>query len=184
MSRRSHGRASREPGEARPDEAAARRDPGNALLALQQTGGNQAVGALLARTPSADPKTTEKPSGAARVTLGDIGVIPVESVHLPRPAPPTAPDPGGRSRDRAAGGELQITSKAGAHSPALHRAAVDGTKMSGRVDFADPGFHVLLTNAMVASFHASTSQGAHEESWTLDVESIEFVPLQPDGDGP
>lgn len=184
MSRRAHGRAPREPGEARPDQAAPRQDPANALLALQQAGGNQAVGALLARAPSADPKTTEKPAGAALVTLGDIGTIPVGSIRLPAAAPPGGSGSGGRRPERSTRGEIQITSKGGAHSPALHRASMEGTAMSGRVDFADPGFHVLLTNAIVASFHVSASQEAHDESWTLDVESIEFVTQEPDGGGP
>ncbi len=181
MGRRTHGRASREPGQARPGDAAPRHDPASALLALQQSGGNRAVGALLARAPSADPKTTEQPTGTARVTLGGIGTIPVESIRFPVSRHPGGTGPGGRHAERAMGGEVQITSTAGAHSPLLNRAATESTTMNGRVDFADPAVHVLLTNAILSGYHASTSQGRHDESWTLDVESIVFVTRQPGG---
>lgn len=185
MQRRDHGRAPGGHGTTRRDETAPRRDVAATLLALQESAGNQAVGALLARVPAEGPDATRQPEGAAKVTLGGIGTIPVEAVQLPasRGVGGAGPGRGGRQRDKAPGGELIVTSKVGPHSSALLRASTDGTRMDGRVEFNGRELRLELANAVVAAYNVSTADGGKTESWTLDVESIEFATPQPERDG-
>ena len=148
------------------------------MLALQQSAGNQAVGALLARTPAGDPGKTERPEGTAQVTLGGIGTIQVQSVELPASAVGTGSSSRRRRDEKPAGGQLTFTSKIGPHSTGLVRASAEGRKSNGRVDY--PGLRLELSNAVVSSYQASKIEGRETETWTLEVESIEFVTRQPE----
>ena len=83
MQRRDHARAPGEPGRRHRDDPAPRQDVAAAMLALQperrESGGRRAPGA----DTDGDPGKTERPEGAAQVTLAGIGTIQVQSVQLP-----------------------------------------------------------------------------------------------------
>lgn len=180
MHRRYHDRAPGARGHARRDDTAPRQDAAAAVLALQGSAGNQAVGALLARVPAGAPEKTERPEGAARVTLGDIGTIQVESVQLP-PSGGGRGGPGGGGKGKPPVGELILTSRVGPHSSALLRASADGRAMDGRVEFRGDDLRLELTKAIVASYQVSTVDEGRTEHWTLDAEAVEFVTRQPEG---
>ena len=163
----------------RRDDAAPRQDAAATMLALQQSAGNQAVGALLARAPDGEPGKTERPEGTAQVTLGGIGTIQVQSVQLPASTGGAGSGSGGRRREKPAGGQLTFTSRVGPHSSALVRASAEGKGMNGRVDFPG-GLHLELSNALVSSYQVSKADDGDTETWTIEVESIEFVTRQPE----
>ena len=79
-----------------------------------------------------------------------------------------------------------LTSKVGAHSADLQRAAVDGKPMDGEIVISG-GIKIIVKGAMVSNYSTSSSSGGKEpmESWTINVESIEFVmPKEGDEKGP
>jgi hypothetical protein len=51
--------------------------------------------------------------------------------------------------------------------------------MNGQVDFPT-ALHLELSNAIVSSYQVSRADDGDTETWTLDVESIEFVARQPE----
>jgi hypothetical protein len=173
-----HGRppdGRRDPGRA---DAAPREDAAQAVIALQRSAGNQAVGALLARAPKEDPRTPEAPEGPTVVTLGDIGPIRVVSVQLPAPTTGGAGPGSGKGREMFAG-QLIVTAKVGPHSAAIARANVDGRAMDGVIEFGS-GLRIKLTKAMVASYQVSGGDREASETWTLDAQGVEFVTRQPE----
>jgi hypothetical protein len=111
--------------------------PVERLLALQRSAGNQAVSALLARSPDTAAPTDDqgaKVSGP-RATLTGIGTIALLSVSLdPSRAKGTTPGRGGSDN---APKDIVITSRLGPHSPKLSKAALDGKAMD--VEIVMPG---------------------------------------------
>jgi hypothetical protein len=162
----------------RTDDAPAESGTADRVLALQRSAGNQAVSAFLARSPDAKPKEDEKTEAAgARVTLPDIGTIPLLSVSFNAGSPVTGGS-GRRERDREkekAGGEIAFTSRAGEHSSKLSRAMLAGKGMA--VELIMPGgkgtLRLKLEGALVASSRTSGEGENAIESWTLNFESME-----------
>ena len=158
----------------RPDDGPARPDVAAATLALQRSAGNQAVSALVARTPAADTKEGER-SGEPRATLPGVGTIRLLSVSLPPSRPGGTGRPGGRGEQEPAIRELTVTSRAGAHTPALAKAANDGRAMT--VEIVLPGEKIVrltLTGAIISAYQTSGGgQSGEIETWTLDFQAIE-----------
>jgi type VI protein secretion system component Hcp len=158
----------------RPGEPPPRSDVAETMLALQRSAGNQAVSALVARSPAGDEKESAK-GGGARATLADIGTIQLLSVSFPTSAPAGT----GRSADREQGEptvrELVLTSRAGEHSPKLARAASDGKTMEVEVIVSGrKAMRLKLTGAVVSSYQMSGGGQPEEiETWTLDFQAIE-----------
>ena len=164
--------------------AAPRQAAADRVLALQSTAGNRAVAAMLAREPDApvqaDAKGAPKdkppaaPSGP-HIVLGGIGAIALEGWSM---ATPRAPGGGGTGRDRDRDApppqEFQITTRAGAHSSELMRAATQGKAMDGEF-VLQRGMKIILKGAMITSYNVSGSDKDQIEVWTINVSSAEFV---------
>jgi type VI protein secretion system component Hcp len=103
----------------------------------------------------------------------------LQSVQLPASTGGAGSGSGGRRREKPAGGQLTFTSRVGPHSSALFRASTEGKGMNGQVDFPT-ALHLELSNAIVSSYQVSRADDGDTETWTLDVESIEFVARQPE----
>jgi type VI protein secretion system component Hcp len=171
---REHERARKDPertdDQRRPDVPG----PAAAVLALQRAAGNQAVGAMLARQPK--PTAPPKKETGFRVVFPGIGTIPVESIQMgttqARPGRPAEREPGTPSFS-----EMHFTSRVGAHSTALFKAALDGKAVD--VEVFMPGekttIVLKLTNALVTSYNTSGGQGEGLESWTLNFSAAEYV---------
>lgn len=151
------------PGGERPAHEAPAPAPSDRVLALQRSAGNQAVTALLARSPD----TQEKAAAGPTAKVGDIGTIPIESVNfdLRRLGGGTA----GRGREEAPK-ELTLSSRAGKHSARLQKAAVDGTAMDVeiRVPHGKSTIVITLKNAMISGYQTS----GENETWQLNAQSI------------
>jgi hypothetical protein len=158
----------------RPDDGPARPDVAASALALQRSAGNRAVSALVARTPAPDA-TEGEGSGEPRATLPGVGTIRLLSVSLPPARPGGTGRPGGRGEQEPAIRELTVTSRAGAHSPALAKAANDGRAMT--VEIVLPGEKVVrltLTGAIISAYQTSGGGRSGDiETWTLDFQGIE-----------
>ena len=97
-----------------------RRRPRNGVLALQQSAGNRAVGAILARQPATKEAPKEQEKRTSHVLVPDIGRIELVSFQWGEHK--------GRDREDApAFNELVLTTTSGKHSTALMQAAVKGT---------------------------------------------------------
>ena len=88
MHERDRARGPEEIDRREPEAQPLRPDAAEGVLALQRSAGNQAVGAMLARspdggTPKAPDKKPETPAAAgARATLPGIGTIAIQSAQL------------------------------------------------------------------------------------------------------
>jgi hypothetical protein len=168
--------------------------PEHALLALQRTAGNRAVGALLARDPTAeavpaDAKKDAVPSGPHVVVPG-IGAIPVESYSMavqPR-VPPAgrgreeAPKDDKKDKDELPGGEVFFSSVQGEHSTALYKWSLDG-RPKDLVIVVPKGtstMRITLKGALISSFNLGTGQPPME-GWAVTCTSMKFEISQPDG---
>ena len=159
----------RAPGRRRPDElhrreaGAAPARPPESVLALQRSAGNQAVSALLARSPEPAKPKDEKASGA-RATLPGIGTIPLLSVSF-----------GGGGNKAGSVREIVVSSKVGEHSPKLFKASLDGQPMEVEVVLPSgtSALRLTLKGALVTSYSTSGQDEHATESWTLNFESLE-----------
>ena len=135
------------------------------VLALQRSAGNQAVSALLARSPEPAKPKDEKASGA-RATLPGIGTISLLSVSF-----------GGGGGGGKAGSvrEIVVSSKVGEHSPKLFKASLDGQPMEVEVVLPSgtSALRLTLKGALVTSYSTSGQDEHAIESWTLNFESLE-----------
>ena len=178
-----------------PPQRAAEQLPQHALLELQRTAGNRAVGAMLARDTTtaqpADAKQEAAPSGA-HVIVPDIGTIPIESFSLDlgkRQTPPT----GGRDTDEAPkkdkdkkdnelpGGDVTITSLQGDHSSALFRWSLQGPAKDIVivVPKGTTSVRITLKNALITNFQVSDAGGSKPyESWTVNCEAMKFETVE------
>jgi hypothetical protein len=153
-----------------PDEPVSRRareqTPADDVLALQRSAGNQAVSAMLARTPN--EKDKEAAATGPTVKGKSIGTVPLASVSLD-----TARLLGTGTKNHELPKELALSSRLGKHSPDLARANVEGTPL-GDVEIRIPHGKttVVLTvhNAMIGSYQAS----GESESWQLVGDSLTF----------
>ena len=155
-------------------------EPADKLLALQRSAGNQAVSALLARSPDgAKPKETDKERPRPREperrcpASARSRSCPSASAGAPR-----AGRRAGRGSARAirkSGGEIAFASKAGEHSSKLFKASIDGQPMV--VEVIMPGgksaLRIELKGAIVSNYVTSGEGDDATESWTLNFESME-----------
>ena len=165
------------PDEQRPEEASklraarARNEAAERMLALQRSAGNQAVNAMLARTP--DDKKPQERKGSETVTLPDIGTIEVTSVGIGQLANPGLGRGGGAGdKDKqSAVREITLSSHVGKHSAELQRALIDGKQMDVEVVMQRSGgvFRLKLKAAIVSSYSTS----GEDESWVLNFGAIE-----------
>jgi len=173
MHGRDHVRSLDESERRRPHPA--RAEPAHELLKLQRSAGNQAVSALLARSPDAGApvQEQEKASSGAKATLSDIGTIPLLSIALG-----TGRGPTGGSRGEAReppSREIGLSSKIGVHSVKLHKAMLDGKAMTVEVTHRKGKRTIRLTleGAIVSSYSTSGTGGDAIESWSLNFTSIQ-----------
>jgi hypothetical protein len=152
-----------------------------ALLALQRSAGNRAVGALLARdaapTDAGKPQTTE-----FSVLMPSIGTIPVLSYQFSlgkrRPEDEEAPKEGkpGAKPDPGPPGEIKLVSEEGPHSAALMRESLDGRAQDVVVTAARGGASLKLRcqGALVSSYSISPRGEDRPplETWTLNCAAI------------
>src|SRR5215203_2642442 len=181
------GEPERRAGEGRTEE---RVPPVEELLALQRTAGNQAVSALLARSPEGAVPTDEKGAKAAgrRATLPGIGTIPLLSVNLD----PNRVGGAGGGRGGSVGreetrlpSELVVSSKVGKHTAALSKALLDGKAMD--VEIVMPSDKAVVRLSLKGALVSSYSVSGETESWALTFSSISFSvdrkPGEPDSSG-
>jgi hypothetical protein len=145
------------------------------MLALQRSAGNQAVSALVARSPAGDKKDSKKATGL-RATLSDIGTIQLFSAQLPASGL-------GRGDRQPPLRELHLSSLVGEHTPALVKAAMDGKPMEVEVIF--PAMHLKLAGAVVSSY--SNSGGGEPESienWALNFQAMKQTGEEGEGAKP
>ena len=165
----------------------------HALLALQRTAGNRAVGAMLARdATTAEPADATKeaaPSGP-HVIVPDIGAIPIESYQMSVGKPVSPPSEGrgeekpknDKKDDELPGGDITITSLQGEHSPKLFRWSLDG-RPKDLVIVVPRGtatMRITLKGALISSMHVSPGP-PEMESWTVNCTAMKFEFSQPSG---
>jgi len=175
-----------------PPARAAEQLPQHALLELQRTAGNRAVGAMLARdTTTAEPADAKKqavPSGPHVIVPG-IGAIPVESFSLsvakqgPGGGPDTEERPKkdkGKQDDELPGGDVSFTSKQGEHSSELFRWSHQGPAkdLVIVVPKGETVVRITLKNALITSFNLSSGGDADYESWTVNCTAMTFETVQ------
>ena len=152
------------------------------VLALQRGAGNQAVSALLARSPDggkpqAPDKKPEAPAAAgARATLPGIGTIAIQSAPaLPVGRAGRVDGGAGSGSGRVHVQDVTCMSKIGEHSAKLMRATLDGKPMD--VEIVLPRgkglLRIKLAGAIVSSYNTSAGGPDATESWTLNFQSIE-----------
>jgi hypothetical protein len=163
--------------------------PQHALLALQRTAGNRAVGAMLARdiksaVEPADAKQDAAPSGPHVIVPG-IGAIPVESYSM-SVGKPVSPPSGSRGEeapkkdkdkkdDELPGGDISFTSLQGAHSADLFRWSLQGPAKD-IVIVAPRGattMRITLKGALITSINVSKGQPP-VESWSVNCTAMKF----------
>jgi hypothetical protein len=170
--RRRGGLDRREAGESRRRPPAADR-----VLALQRSAGNQAVSALLARSPDATKRKDDEKGAAAagaRATLSGIGTIPLLSVNFGVTRAPTGRGEEGKAPTPQ---EIVFSSKVGEHSTKLNKAVLDGQPMEVEVILPAGGstLRLKLKGAIVSSYSTSGGEGSATETWALNVQSLEHT---------
>jgi type VI protein secretion system component Hcp len=161
---------------------AARAPAAARVLALQRQAGNRAVVALLARTPRTEALAQPKDTHAI---VAKIGTIPLLSFSWGAS--------GRRDRDGGPGvKELSLSSQAGSHSPALWRAAAEGTPL-GTVEIVlmkdgKPYARIKLHGAVVSAYSTGAGSAGRSkpvETWSLNADGVEWeIPRGDDaGDG-
>jgi hypothetical protein len=165
--------------------------PQHALLGLQRTAGNRAVGAMLARDTSpavepADAKKDAAPSGPHVIVPG-IGAIPIESYSMSVQRPVTPPS-GNRGEeapkkdkqdDELPGGDITFTSRHGAHSSDLFRWSLQGPAKD-LVIVAPRGtmtVRITLKSALITSLNIS-NDSPPTESWSVNCTAMKFEFLE------
>ena len=156
----------------RPDAASPRAPELEALLSLQRSAGNRAVGALLARAP--DAKTPEKKKSAgAKVTVAGIGVIPLlsfswDTMH-------SGSGSVGTTKRGQPSGDVVLTSPEGAHTPKLMQLASHGARVDAEI--VTRGYTLTLREALIISYQASNPHEGPDdrtETWALYSEEPEL----------
>lgn len=187
-------RHEREPSRRR-DEPAARGEeqlPHHALLALQQTAGNRAVGAMLARDTTAeaepmDAKQEAAPSGPHVIVPG-IGAIPVMSYSMSVNNREQAPSgsreekPKDKDKDELPGGDVYFSSVQGEHSTNLFQWSLKGPAKD-LVIVVPKGastMRITLKGALISSFTISKDQPP-VEGWSVNCTAMKFEFIQPSG---
>jgi type VI protein secretion system component Hcp len=161
---------------------AARAPAAARVLALQRQAGNRAVVALLARTPRTEAPAQPKDTHAIVATLGTIPLLSFSWGVSGR-----------RDRDGGPGvKELSLSSEAGSHSPALWRAAAEGTPL-GTVEIVlmkdgKPYARIKLHGAVVSAYSTGAGSAGRSkpvETWSLNADGVEWeIPRGDDaGDG-
>jgi hypothetical protein len=187
MQRRDQSRRSRRPEELdrrRPDEQPVRSETANRVLALQRSAGNQAVSALLARSPDGATEEKDKTESAGasgvRATLPGIGTIPLLSFSAGATGRPPGGSAGrGREDEKAPTvREMVFSSRVGEHSSKLFKATIDGKPMEVEVIVprGKSTLRLKLKGAIVSNYSTSGAGGEGDsaiESWTLNFESVE-----------
>ena len=166
-----------------------RPQPAEQVLALQRSAGNQAVSALLARSPDTAVPADDKGAKASghTATLPGIGTIPLLSVSM-EPGR-RAGRPGGRGgKDEETPKEIVVTSRLGPHSSKLSKAALDGNAMD--VEIVMPGgkrTHRLTLKGAIVSGYSTTGGDDPIETWTLNfsamTHTVDGESIEPDGGG-
>ena len=169
--------------------------PEHALLALQRTAGNRAVGEMLARdiTSTAEPMDAKEaaPSGPHVIVPG-IGAIPIESYNLS--VAPRVQSPSGRGGEEAPkkdkdkkddelpGGDIFFSSKQGEHSTALYQWSLKGPAKDLVIVVAKGGstMRITLKGALISSFNVSRDQPPME-GWSVNCTAMKFEVIQPSG---
>jgi hypothetical protein len=157
--------APREHDEARPERASS---PAEAVLALQRSAGNRAVGALLARAPEegavAEPEAASKDAGA-RCTISGIGTMELASYSA-------GPEFGGTGRTGGPPPPLLIsaTTKQGKHTPKLMEAVANATRHS--VELVDRGMTWAGKEGLLLSYQSvdNAPGGEPHEAWALRID--------------
>jgi hypothetical protein len=177
MHERDRARGPEEIDRREPEGRPLRLDAAEGVLALQRSAGNQAVSALLARSPDdAKPKAPDKkpetPAVAgARATLPGIGTIAIQSAQLAHMA--GVGSHGGTGRVHVQ--DMTCTSKTGEHSAKLMRATLDGKPMDVEIILprGKGSLRIKLTGAIVSGYNTSGGGPDATESWTLNFQAIE-----------
>jgi hypothetical protein len=164
--------------------------PEHALLQLQRTAGNRAVGAMLARdTTTAEPADAKKeaaPSGPHVIVPG-VGTIPIESFSLSlvkrRPPPGRDTSEEGPSDDKGKkdedlpGGDVSFMSLQGKHSPELFRWSMAG-EAKDLVVVVPKGTtttRVTLKGCLVTVYTTDPGHGSSPvESWMVNCTAMRF----------
>jgi hypothetical protein len=168
--------------------------PQHALIALQRTAGNRAVGAMLARDipPAVEPADAKKDAAPAgpHVIVPGIGAIPIDSYSMSvgRPVSPPSDDRGeekpkkDKKDDEHPGGDITFTSQQGEHSTELHRWSLDGRPKDLVIVVPREGaaMRITLKAALITSFHISPGPPPME-SWTVNCNAMKFEFSQPSG---
>jgi len=154
-----------EHGEARPERPPT---PAEAILSLQRSAGNRAVGALLARAPeegaSAEPEAASKDAGA-RCTISGVAPMELASYSV------------GPEFDRAPGGAggppppllISATTKQGKHTPGLMQAVANATRHT--VELVDRGMSWAGKEGLLVSYQTLGGPGPEPyESWEVRID--------------
>ena len=171
-----------------PPPRVAERLPEHALLELQRTAGNRAVGAMLARDiTTAEPADASKqaaPSGP-HVLVPGIGVVPVESFSLTvgrqQPPPKDTEEAPKKDKDKKdkdlPGGDVTFTSKVDVHSSDLYRWFLDGRQKDIVivVPKGEATMRITLKGALISAFQHS----GDNESWTVNCTAMSFETVEP-----
>ena len=178
MHERDRARGREEIDRREPEVQPLRLEAAEGVLALQRSAGNQAISALLARSPDgakpkAPGKKPETPAAAgARATLPGIGTIAILSAQLPTGAPDQGESGG---RDKLELRDMTFSSKVGEHSANLTRAVLDGKAMDVEVILPSGKgtLHIKLGGALVSSYSTSGDGPDAIETWSLNFQSAE-----------
>ena len=156
-----------------------RRRPRNGVLALQQSAGNRAVGAALARQPGTKEAPKEQERHTSHVLLPGIGRIELVSFQWGEHK--------GRDREDApAFNELVLTTTSGKHSTALMQAAVKGTTFKEleivHYSASGAGIRLKLTDVMLVSYNVGGGSASDKpvETWTITFGTVKQEYIQPE----
>lgn len=153
---------------------------GPALLRMQRMAGNAAV-ARMAAAIQREPERVGAPDGEQRsgnfqMTAADIGTFPIVSVSMSAPRKPgrgtNSDEPGGAHLE-----EILMTKEGDEHTPKLHQAAVEGTKIA-TAEVRSARLLIEGKDVFITSFQISGSGEKHLESYTFSAGGPGFV-VQP-----
>ena len=136
------------------------------VLALQRSAGNHSVSAHLARDP--DAAKEETPASAGLAIVPEVGTIPLLSVSLADSRRSDDVGSSGGAAKRSLN-RIDLTSRAGEHSPKLLGAATAG--QPGTVEIVMSSLSLTLKLAMISSYAAG---GAN----SIETRSLNHVSLE------
>jgi hypothetical protein len=135
--------------------------PVEALLSLQRSAGNRAVGDLLARAPE---EVAANARTAARCTISGVGSLVLESYSV---GPEVGGATGGKTTETLV---ISATTKVGRHTSKLQGAVAVASRHT--VELVDRGASWSGTEGVLVSYQTMEGHGGEPyESWALRIDA-------------